>query len=175
MFTLPFRLASHRRNDLGKRFITPNIQEKKQAIVIIEEIEEVELSDHHRLFGQPQSTIPSSQVVIFTQEPLPSPLQEHAVIEKPPPHESHPIGVLEAPLAPPPIPPTPRLRPIKHPYVRSSDSHKQEKKRTKSFATPGNLPLTPPTTPPTNSLLPDADDIPRLCLKLACSLDSCDE
>lgn len=175
MFTLPFRLASHRINDLDKKFITPNIQEKKQAIVLIEEIEEVELSDHHRLFGQPQSTIPSSQVVIFTQEPLPSPQQEDAVIEKPPPYESYLIGVLDAPSAPPPLPPTPRLRPIKHPYIRSSDSHKQEKNRTNYFPEPGNLPLTPPTTPPTNPFLSDTDHIPRLCLKRARSLDSYDE
>lgn len=172
MLNLPLRQASHRGIDLDQNFVILDIQEKKQATVLVEEIENVDPSDDGMSYERPEGTI-SSQVAIFTQEPSPppSPQQHDAVNENPPPYESYLIGVLDTPSPTPPLPPTPRLRPMIHPYIRSSGCHKKDTKRNNSFTAPGNIPLTPPASPS----LPETQDIPRLSLKRARPRDSYEE
>lgn len=173
MFTLPLRQASHRGNELDQKFITPSLQETKQGTAIIEEIEEVQLSDYHPTLEQPQGTT-LGHLETIAQKLLPSTQQEDALMGKPPAYKSCLASVINTP-SPPPVPPTPRLRPIKHPYIRSQGCNRKEKQRTNSFTAPGILPLTPPATPPTKCVLSDTDDIPRLSLKRARSLSSDDE
>ncbi|KAE9983164.1 hypothetical protein EG328_010248 [Venturia inaequalis] len=227
MFTLPFRKASWRRNDLDQKVITSSLQETKQAAAINEEIEQVRQLDHHAPVEQPYGTI-SGQVEAITKKPLPSPQQEDAVrekspayfsyltgvldtpspqqedavvekppayysylddvldtpstpqagsvMEKPPAYCSYLTGVLDTPSPPPPPPPPPpHIRPIKHPYIRSWGCRRKERKRVDPFTAPGNPPLSPPTTPPTRSIPSDTDDMPRLSLKRARSVDSYDD
>ncbi|TLD19526.1 hypothetical protein E2P81_ATG07143 [Venturia nashicola] len=182
MFTLPFRQASHRRNRLDHKFVTSSLQESKKITVTVEEIEEIQLSDYTPTVEQLPGTI-SGQVETFAQKLSPSPHQEYAAIEKPPRYKPYLAGVFDTP-SPPPLPPTPRIRPIKHPSIRAWGCHRKEKKRADSFTdapdnipftAPDILPLTPPATPPTKSMLSDINGIPRLSLKRAHSLDRDEE